>query len=138
MILIIEETLESVIAARNSAVRSLDQASSHPDSMQSIKALNQSEQKLASAMGALNFVMEDYPDLKANQNMQKLHEELSHTENKIAFARQAYNDAVMFYNTYKQSFPNSMVASTFGHREDAQLLEFEDSHIIQKAPKVSF
>jgi LemA protein len=89
-------------------------------------------------MGKLNFVMEAYPDLKANQNMMQLSEELSSTENKVAFARQAFNDSVMQYNTYRQSFPQNFFASSFGHASDAVLLEFEDSQAIQAAPKVSF
>jgi len=93
---------------------------------------------LQSAMGRLNMVMEAYPDLKANQNMMQLSEELTSTENRVAFARQAFNDAVTEYNTYKQSFPPVMVAATFGHANDAALLEFEDSQLIQAAPKVSF
>jgi LemA protein len=82
--------------------------------------------------------MEAYPDLKANQNMMQLSEELTTTENKVAFARQAFNDSVMEYNTYKQSFPPVLFASAFGHAQDATLLEFEDSAAIQQAPTVSF
>ena len=93
---------------------------------------------LAGAMGRFNVVMEDYPDLKANQNMMQLSEELTTTENKVAFARQAFNDQVMEYNTYKQTFPPVIFANMFGHSEDATLLEFEDSDKIQEAPKVSF
>lgn len=89
-------------------------------------------------MGKLNFVMEAYPDLKANQNMMQLSEEISGTENKVAFARQAFNDSVMVYNTYKQSYPPAFFASVFGHSDDASLLEFADSQAIQAAPKVSF
>jgi len=82
--------------------------------------------------------VEAYPDLKANQNMMQLSEELTITENKVAFSRQAFNDAVTEYNTYKQTFPPVMVAGTFGHGPDASLLEFEDSAAMQEAPKVSF
>ena len=82
--------------------------------------------------------MEAYPDLKANQNMMQLSEELTSTENKVAFSRQAFNDQVMAYNSYKQSFPPLLVAATFGHAQDASLLEFADSDAIQEAPKVSF
>jgi LemA protein len=85
-----------------------------------------------------HVVMEAYPDLKANQNMMQLTEELTSTENKVAFARQAFNDQVTEYNTYRSSFPPVMVAATFGHPNDAQLLEFEDSAAIQAAPKISF
>jgi LemA protein len=82
--------------------------------------------------------VEAYPDLKANQNMMQLSEELTTTENKVAFSRQAFNDAVTEYNTYKQTFPPVMLANKFGHSADASLLEFEDSEAIQEAPKVSF
>ena len=82
--------------------------------------------------------MEAYPDLKANENMMQLSEELTSTENKISFARQAFNDQVMAYNTCKQSFPAVVFAGMFGHSQDASLLEFDDSAQIQAAPKVSF
>ena len=86
----------------------------------------------------LYVVMEAYPELKASQNMMQLSEEISSTENKVAFARQAYNDQVMSYNSYKQSFPTALLAGRFGHSEDAALLEFANSQAIQAAPKVSF
>src|SRR5690606_2734503 len=86
----------------------------------------------------LNVVMEAYPDLKANQNMMQLSEELTSTENRVAFARQAYNDAVMAYNTYRQSFPPIAIAGMVGHGSQANLLEFADSAAIQAAPKVQF
>jgi LemA protein len=82
--------------------------------------------------------MEAYPDLKASENMQQLSEELTSTENRVAFARQGYNDSVMAYNTYRQSFPPVALAATFGHPTDAELLEFDDSPQIQAAPRVSF
>jgi LemA protein len=82
--------------------------------------------------------MEDYPDLKASENMMQLTEELTTTENRVAFSRQAFNDAVTAYNIYRQSFPPVFFASMFGHPKDATLLEFEDSAEIQAAPKVSF
>ena len=85
-----------------------------------------------------NMVMEAYPDLKANQNMMQLSEELVSTENKVSFARQAFNDQVMAYNTYKQTFPPVLFAARFGHAQDATLLEFEDTAAIQAVPKVSF
>ena len=94
--------------------------------------------RFAGALGKLNVVMEACPDLKASANMQQLSEELTSTENRVAFARQGFNDAVMSYNTYRQSFPNIVIANQFGHREDAELLEFEDSAEIQAAPNVSF
>ena len=86
----------------------------------------------------MNMVMEDYPDLKANENMMQLSEELTTTENRVAFARQSFNDSVTEYNIYKQSFPPVFFAKKFGHRRDAKLLEFEDSAQLQAAPKLSF
>ena len=132
------ETLEAVIAARNSAAGNLKSAAADPSNPQAIRDLISSEGALNGAMGQLNIVMEAYPDLKANTNMMQLSEELSSTENKVAFARQAFNDQVMAYNTYKQSFPQVALAASFGHAQDASLLEFEDSEQIQAAPKVSF
>ena len=132
------ETLESVIQARNTAAAGLSAAAKNPGDAGAIKNLQGAEGALGNALGRLNVVMEAYPDLKANQNMMQLSEELKSTENKVAFARQAFNDAVMAYNTYKQSFPPVVVAPWFGHGKDAGLLEFEDSKQIQEAPKVSF
>lgn len=132
------ETLEAVIAARNAAASGLAVAASDPGSAGAMNALSGAEGALAGAMSKFNVVMEAYPDLKANQNMMQLSEELISTENKVAFARQAFNDQVMEYNTYKQSFPPMIFASIFGHTQDASLLEFEDSAEIQAAPKVSF
>jgi LemA protein len=86
----------------------------------------------------MKMVMEAYPDLKASQNMMQVSEELTSTENKVAFARQAFNDQVMAYNVFKQTFPPVFFATMFGHAQDATLLEFEDSATIQAAPKVSF
>ncbi len=130
------ETLEAVISARNGAISSLKNA--NPANAAGMGDLAGAEGILASALGRLNVVMEAYPDLKANQNMMQLTEELTSTENRVAFARQAYNDAVTAYNTYKQSFPQNVVAGMFGHSKDANVLEFEDSAAIQAAPKVSF
>lgn len=132
------ETLEAVIAARNSALAGLQALKQDPGSAQAAAQLSGAEASLGQALGKLNVVMEAYPDLKANQNMMQLSEELTSTENKVGFARQAYNDAVMAYNTYKQSFPPVFFAAAFGHSQDANLLEFEDSKAIQAAPKVSF
>lgn len=132
------ETLEAVIAARNAAANNLAAAASDPTNANAIRELVGAEGQLASAMGRFNVVLEAYPDLKANQNMIQMSEELISTENKVAFARQAFNDQVMDYNNYKQSFPPVVFASMFGHGEDAALLEFEDSAQIQAAPKVSF
>ena len=132
------ETLENVIAARNAAADGLAAAAADPSNAGALQGLNGAEGALAGAMSKFNVVMEAYPDLKANQNMMQLSEELTSTENKVAFSRQAFNDQVMAYNTYKQSFPPLMIAATFGHGPDATLLEFEDSAAMQAAPKVSF
>jgi len=132
------DTLEAVIAARNQASDGLKAASANPGSAAAIGQLAGAEGLLGSAMGKLNIVMEAYPDLKANQNMMQVSEELSSTENKVAFSRQAFNDAVTAYNTYKQTFPPVFFAASFGHSQDASLLEFEDSAEIQAAPKVAF
>lgn len=132
------ETLEAVISARNAAVSGLKAAAAEPGAKAAMEQLGGAEGMLTNALGRLNVVMEAYPDLKANQNMMQLSEELTSTENRVAFARQAYNDAVMTYNTYRQSFPQVLFATTFGHGSDASLLEFADSEQIQAAPKVSF
>ena len=113
------ETLEAVVNARNTAQKMLSAASAHPDSAEAIRDLSGAEGKLAGAMMHLNMVMEAYPDLKANQNMMQLSEELVSTENKVSFARQAFNDQVMAYNTYKQMFPPVYFAPMFGHAQDA-------------------
>ncbi len=132
------ETLDAVISARNAASSGLEAAKNNPGDADVMGILSQAEGKLSGALGRFNMVMEDYPDLKANQNMMQLSEELTSTENRVAFARQAFNDSVMQYNTYKQSFPQNLLAGPFGHAADASLLEFEDSAEIQAAPKVEF
>ncbi len=132
------ETLEAVVDARNTAANMLSSAAADPGDAAAMKDLIGAEGKLAGALMNFNMVMEAYPDLKANQNMMQLSEELTSTENKVSFSRQAFNDQVMAYNTYKQGFPPVFFASTFGHAPDATLLEFEDSEAIQAAPKVSF
>ena len=131
-------TLESVVAARNEASSQLSKAAAAPGDPQAMKDLVGAEGRLSGAMLNMRMVMEAYPDLKANQNMLQVSEELTSTENKVSFARQAFNDAVMAYNTYKQSFPPVVFAPMFGHAQDAALLEFEDSKAIQAAPKVVF
>jgi LemA protein len=132
------ETLDAVIQARNSASKSLSSAHNNPGEASSMQGLEQAEGNLASALGKFNVVVEAYPDLKGNENMMQLTEELTSTENKVSFARQAFNDEVMEYNTYKQSFPQNIFATSFGHKKDATLLKFEDSKQFQAAPKVSF
>jgi len=132
------DTLEAVIAARNQAMAGLKAVNADPSSTAAISELAGAEASLAGAMGKFSLVVEAYPELKANENMMQLTEELTSTENKISFARQAFNDAVTLYNDYKQSFPPVFFAPTFGHAKDATLLEFEDREAIQEAPKVSF
>jgi LemA protein len=131
-------TLEAVVEARNAAQNMLSTAAADPGNAEAIKGLSGAEGKLAGALMNFNMVMEAYPDLKANQNMMQLSEELISTENKVSFSRQAFNNQVMAYNTYKQTFPPVFFAERFGHAQDATLLEFEDTVAIQAAPKVSF
>ncbi|MDE0820292.1 MAG: LemA family protein [Opitutales bacterium] len=131
------ETLEAVIQARNQAVSGLQAAAGDPGNAVAISQLAGAEGMLGGALGKLFALSESYPDLKANQNMASLQEELTSTENKVSFARQAFNDSVTAYNTYKQTFPPVFVAGMFGHGNDASLLEFE-SEQIKDAPKISF
>ena len=132
-----KETLEAVISARNEASAILSSvAASHGTN--GVEKLAVAEGSLQSALGKLNVVMEAYPELKANENMMQLSEEITSTENRVSFARQAFNDAVTEYNSYKQTFPPVIFAGMFGHRNDATLLEFADSAQLQDAPKVSF
>ena len=130
-------TLEAVITARNQAVGGLQKAAQNPGDAAAMAGLANAESGLAGAMGKLFALVESYPDLKANQNMLQLSEEITSTENKVAFARQSFNDSVMAYNTYRQTFPPVLFAGFFGHGKDASLLEF-DSKAIADAPKVSF
>ena len=131
------ETLEAVITARNQAVGALKAAAAAPGDAAAMANLGQAEQGLGAVLGRLFAVSEAYPDLKANQNMAQLTEELTSTENKVAFARQAYNDQVTEYNTYKQPFPPIFFAGLLGHGAAAELLDFDDA-LINEAPKVSF
>jgi LemA protein len=132
------ETLTAVVEARNEAMAGLKAVASNPSSAAAMGKLAGAEGALAGAMSRFNVTVEAYPELKANTNMMQLTEELTSTENKVAFARQAFNDAVTAYNTYRQSFPPVFFANKFGHTQDATLLEFEDSAQIQAAPTVSF
>lgn len=131
------ETLEAVIQARNDALSVLQQLGGSAGG-EGMARLAGAENALQTALGRLNVTLEAYPEIKADQNMQQLSEELTNTENRVAFARQGYNDAVMTYNSYRQSFPQVLLAGTFGHSLDASLLEFDDSVQIQVAPTVSF
>lgn len=130
------ETLEAVIAARNQAATASQRAAASPGDADAMKGLIASETALTGAMGRMFALAESYPDLKANQNMLALQEELTSTENRVAFARQGYNDAVMSYNTRRESFPDTIVAGMGGFLE-AHLFEIE-SPIEREAPKVSF
>jgi len=130
------ETLEAVIAARNSAVSGLKNAAANPGSPDAVQQLAGADNMLTASLGRMFALAESYPDLKANTNMMQLSEELTSTENKVAFARQAFNDAVMNYNNSREVFPNSIVANSFGF-QPAQLLEIE-SQEMRVAPKVSF
>ncbi|MEM1188892.1 MAG: LemA family protein [Pseudomonadota bacterium] len=130
------ETLDAVVTARNEAAAVLKALGEGGGA--NLASLASAENNLQGALGKLNVTMEAYPDLKASENMQQLSEELTSTENRVAFSRQGFNDAIMAFNTYRQSFPAVLLAATFGHPVDAELLEFDDSVQIQAAPKVSF
>ena len=120
------ETLEAVITARNLAVSGLKSAAANPGDPSAVHQLAGAEFALSGALGRLFALAEAYPDLKANQNMMQLSEELTSTENKVSFARQAFNDAVMNYNNTREMFPNSIVANMFAFAP-AQLLEIESA-----------
>lgn len=130
------ETLEAVITARNAASSSLDAAKLDPSNAAAMKKLGASEGMLGNALGRLFALSEAYPDLKANQNMIQFQEELSSTENKVAFSRQAFNDSVLGYNNAVQNFPNSVIAGMFNF-ESASFLEIE-SESKRDVPAVSF
>lgn len=130
------ETLEAVIKARNQAQQAEHKAAQQPDDPESMKNLAGAEQSLTGSLGRLFALSENYPDLKANQNMMQLSEELSSTENKVAFARQSFNDAVMNYNTYREKFPNMIFANSFGFNPAQQFLI--ESPEEREAPSVSF
>lgn len=130
------ETLEAVIQARNQAVSAAGQAQQNPGDPQAMKNLGQAESALTGILGRLFALAEAYPDLKANQTMSQLMEELTSTENKVAFARQAYNDSVMVYNTARERFPAALFAGMMGF-SGAQLLEIERPEE-REAVRVSF
>ncbi|MGA9340748.1 MAG: LemA family protein [Rhodanobacteraceae bacterium] len=130
------ETLEAVVQARNSAVSGLSAAKANPGDPAAMQQLSGADNMLTQTLGRLFALSEAYPDLKASQNMMQLSEELTSTENKVAFARQAYNDEVMNYNNRREVFPNSVVANMFAF-QPAQPLEIE-SAAKREAPKVSF
>ena len=130
------ETLLGVTQARNSAEEKRASAAANPDDASLVQALAQAESTLGSAMGKFNMVMEAYPDLKADQSMRDLHDELSSTENRVAFSRQAYSDAAMRYNTYREQFPAVLIANNLGFKE-ADLFELEQN-VSREAVQVSF
>lgn len=131
------ETLEAVIAARNKALSASDKAAANPADAGALRDLMAAESTLAGGLGKLFALSESYPDLKANQNMMQLSEELTSTENKVAFARQAFNDAVTGYNTEIEKFPGNMIAGTFGFVR-AELLKATESEAERKAVTVKF
>ena len=131
------ETLEAVIQARSGAVAAAQAAGANPGDPAAMASLGRAEGALSGLLGRLFALVEYYPDLKANQNMAALHEELTSTENKVSFARQAFNDAVMEYNTRRESFPDSIFAGMFNFGP-AELLAATESPEERKAPKVSF
>ena len=130
------ETLEAVIGARNQAASAAKSAAADPSDASAMKGLLGAEGALTGAMGRMFAVMEAYPDLKANQNMLAVQEELTSTENKVSFARQAYNDAVTSYNTAREKFPNVLIATPMGFQA-AELFEIEVAEE-REAPKVKF
>lgn len=131
-----KQTLQDVINARNSAVTGLKNASKNPADPNAIKQVEEAEKGLSGALGKLFALSEAYPDLKANENMMQLSEELTATENKVSFARQAYNDAVMDYNIMCESVPSNFIANNFGF-DLAQQLELADE-AMRDVPKVNF
>ncbi len=131
------ETLEAVTRARNHAAAAAQAAAASPGSPSAMRELGQAEGALGALLGRLFAVVEAYPELKANENLLALHEELTSTENKVAFARQAYNDAVMAYNTRRESFPDVMFAGALGFSQ-AELLQATESAEERRAPKVAF
>jgi len=131
------ETLEAVTKARNVALAAAQAAAANPGNPAAMQSLGQAEGALTGVLGRLLAVSESYPDLKANQNMLALQEELSSTENKVAFSRQAYNDSVMEYNTKRESFPDTVFATMFGFGP-AELLQATEAPEERKAPQVKF
>jgi LemA protein len=131
------ETLEAVIRARNSAQAAAQAASASPGNPAAMQALGAAEGQLTGVLGRMFALAEAYPDLKANQNMMSLQEELASTENKVAFARQAFNDSVMDYNTKRESFPGNIFAGMFNFGP-AELLQATESVEERKAPAVKF
>jgi LemA protein len=132
-----KDTLTQVIEARNQAVSAKKAAAEHPDDGGAVSNLGKAESLLSGSLANFFALSENYPDLKANDTMAQLMEELSSTENRIGFARQAFNDAVMNYNTYREQFPQNFIGGLFGSFKEAQLLKIETEEA-RKAVKVSF
>lgn len=131
-----QKTLTMIIEARNTAKAAADKTAANPDDPKAMEKLNSAETQLSAGMGQFFALAENYPDLKANQTMQQLMEELTTTENKIGFARQAFNDAVMHYNTYRTQFPPVVIAQMFGF-EEAKHFEITNEEA-KKVVNVSF
>ena len=132
------QTLEAVIEARNDATSKLQDLAGNLSNVSAAEALVAAEANLGGALGNFRVAVEAYPDLKASANMMQLSEEMTSTENKVAFSRQAYNDAVNTFNIFRQSFPPVMLAGLFGHGKDMAFLKFAEGEELQKAPQVSF
>lgn len=131
-------TLEAVIKARNAAASAATSAAAKPGDAAAMGALASAEGALGQTLGRLFALSEAYPDLKANTNMMQLSEELTSTENRISFARQAYNDAAAQFNVYRRSFPAVLFAGLFGYGTDASTLTFDEGKSLQQAPSVKF
>lgn len=132
------ETLEAVTTARNEAASMLSKMAGNLSDGAAATALAAAESSLSGALAGLQVKMEAYPDLKASANMMQLSEELTSTENKVAFARQGYNDSATAYNIYRQSFPQMLLAGLFGHRENLAMLDFAEREKLEAAPNVKF
>ena len=132
-----KETLTQVIEARNQAASAKQAAAAHPDDPSAVAQLGKAESMLSGSLANFFALSENYPDLKANETMSQLMEELTSTENRIGFARQAFNDAVMNFNTYREQFPQNFIGGLFGSFKEAQLLKIENEEA-RKAVKVGF
>ena len=132
-----KETLTQVIEARNQAASAKQAAATHPDDPSAVAQLGKAESMLSGSLANFFALSENYPDLKANETMNQLMEELTSTENRIGFARQAFNDAVMNFNTYREQFPQNFIGGLFGSFKEAQLLKIENEEA-RKAVKVGF
>ena len=132
-----KETLTQVIEARNQAASAKQAAAAHPDDASAVAQLGKAESMLSGSLANFFALSENYPDLKANETMSQLMEELTSTENRIGFARQAFNDAVMNFNTYREQFPQNFIGGLFGNFKEAQLLKIENEEA-RKAVKVGF